>query len=142
MYILGSPHHIFRDSPTTTGTPPLDKREQSRMITAATIHPSGQWLIIRNILVPKLFIDNPSNCGVKLWPIHPVAFPCSYNNKVRPSRSHRMDKVYGPSARVKSNLCIRYALISNLNRDGCCNCIVSHFGIYPNIKFENKHSHE
>ncbi len=36
-------------------TPPLDRREQSRLITSAAIHPSGHQLIIRNYLSARLY---------------------------------------------------------------------------------------
>lgn len=61
---LGAPHITFSEiAQQQLGTLPLDKREQSRMITSATIHPSGEWLIIRNYLSAKAFHKEPE----QLW---------------------------------------------------------------------------
>ena len=39
----------------TFGTPPLNRQEQSRFITSATLHPNGNQLIIRNYLTAKIY---------------------------------------------------------------------------------------
>ena len=36
-------------------TPPLNRQEQSRLITSATLHPNGNQLIIRNYLTAKIY---------------------------------------------------------------------------------------
>ncbi len=36
-------------------TPPLDRRQQSRLITSAAIHPNGHQLIVRNYLSARLY---------------------------------------------------------------------------------------
>ena len=36
-------------------TPPLNRQEQSRFITSATIHPSGNQLVIRNYLTARIY---------------------------------------------------------------------------------------
>ena len=40
---------------TTFATPPLNRQQQSRLITSATISPDGSWLAIRNYLSARLY---------------------------------------------------------------------------------------
>lgn len=39
----------------TFATPPLNRQEQSRFVTSATLHPNGNHLIIRNYLTAKIY---------------------------------------------------------------------------------------
>ena len=53
---LGAPHISFVEvGQHSVGTIPLDKREQSRLVTSAAIHPNGEWLVIRNYLSAKAY---------------------------------------------------------------------------------------
>ncbi len=54
---------------------PMDKREQSRFITAASIHPDGSWIVIRNYLSAKMYHRGAADDWATVFQQEPCSLP-------------------------------------------------------------------